>query len=245
MEVFLATLFGVIGLVVLLKMTLDSHFRKQSEMPADPVTPEEIVQFVDSSLKGYPDRIHRKDPYGADIWTCHSRLFTIQFGLEARNQKYFFQAHFFFKSPYRFKLQRSTTSDSLEIAKSFGKDTTALLAAKEIPALVGKLRFFDRVKVSTHGFTGTRTFLNLDDLADWPKTLGASITFVRFLLDHQKRGKISEKGEALCPYCKESISEQDKAVSCRECRTIHHQDCWNETDRCSVFGCGNKTELEL
>jgi len=50
-------------------------------------------------------------------------------------------------------------------------------------------------------------------------------------------------GKAVCPYCRESIQENEKTVRCILCRTTHHNECWTEGAHCSVFGCNGKVKL--
>ncbi len=50
-------------------------------------------------------------------------------------------------------------------------------------------------------------------------------------------------GMAVCPYCRESIRENEKAARCILCRTAHHDECWTEIGHCSVFGCKGKVKL--
>lgn len=42
--------------------------------------------------------------------------------------------------------------------------------------------------------------------------------------------------KVLCPYCKE-ITSSVGTVLCTACGTRHHKACWNENDRCAVYGC--------
>lgn len=51
-------------------------------------------------------------------------------------------------------------------------------------------------------------------------------------------------GPAQCPYCREQIAGQDIAC-CFICGTAYHQDCWNESGRCSVFGCKGTVTFAL
>jgi len=242
MELFFVIL---VAAILLLFLYFANSIEPQSKPDKiDPVF-EELLQYVDTSLKGYPDRFHYKDVHATHVWTCHSRLFTFRIYLTKETLHYQFQIFFSVELPFEFKIQRSLTGQAMKIVQSSGEPTKRLLAQKELPALIQKLQFYDSLKISTTGVAGTKTFQSLEDLKEWPKTLGASITFLRFLLNYQDRKEPTEKESALCPYCRNPILEEEKAVSCRECRTIHHMECWNETDRCSVFGCGNKSEIEL
>lgn len=40
-----------------------------------------------------------------------------------------------------------------------------------------------------------------------------------------------------CPYCRAVIAEQDQALSCEGCGTLHHADCYAENGGCTIFGC--------
>jgi len=41
----------------------------------------------------------------------------------------------------------------------------------------------------------------------------------------------------LCPYCQGPISDSEESVVCSGCETPHHQDCYEENNGCTVFGC--------
>jgi hypothetical protein len=244
MEWFLLILAVTIFFLYVHSQLSNSNQKKRNDGENDPVL-EEISAFIDSSLKGYPDRIRHKDiNRGGYAWTCHSRLFTFRIHLRKHRLRYQFQIVFFCDLPFRFTIRRSRIARS-KLTHRSRKITAQLLARKELHALIQKLRFFDSVSVTRTGVTGTKMFNGISGLSEWHKTLGASITFVRFLLNYEERKQPSQQDEALCPYCKARIAENEQAVSCSTCSTVHHQDCWNETDRCSVFGCGNKSELQL
>jgi hypothetical protein len=232
-------------LLLFLHWQFAKHLDSGSKLQESDPTFERISGFIDTSLKGYPDRLRFTDSYGTRTWSCHSRLFAFQISLKKETLSYRFQIFFRRELPFEFTIQRSLSGQALKVAKSSGKATEELLAQVEFPALLQKLEFYDSLKGSSGGVAGTKTFRSLEDLEEWPKTLGASITFLRFLLNQSDRKEVTGKEDALCPYCRNSILEKEKVVSCRECRTIHHYECWNETNRCSVFGCGNKSEIEL
>lgn len=40
-----------------------------------------------------------------------------------------------------------------------------------------------------------------------------------------------------CPFCRFPIKERDEVVSCGECHSAHHDDCWEEHGGCAVPGC--------
>jgi len=42
--------------------------------------------------------------------------------------------------------------------------------------------------------------------------------------------------EVICQVCGDIITSD--AVSCKSCRTLHHEDCWEYHGACSTYGCG-------
>jgi GntR family transcriptional regulator len=64
------------------------------------------------------------------------------------------------------------------------------------------------------------------------------------LLQHLKKFSSSvETPEGVCPYCREKILPSETRSLCLVCGTGHHQDCWNERNHCSVFGCKGTTQI--
>lgn len=55
--------------------------------------------------------------------------------------------------------------------------------------------------------------------------------------DRARRARASNEGR--CPYCHQDVADGTDRVSCVACVTRHHQACWEEHRRCSVFGCGS------
>ena len=43
-----------------------------------------------------------------------------------------------------------------------------------------------------------------------------------------------------CPYCRQKIDVESEIVLCIICKTAHHEECWKETGRCSIFGCSGR-----
>jgi hypothetical protein len=236
--------YGIAGLTLLLLLfRLFSSRKTNSGTEPDPVM-EEIAAYIDSTLQGYPDRFRHKGLQDAYGWTCHSRLFTIQIHLEKERTAYRLRVYFFRQLPYLF-LATSGGGKKLQVTSSKGSETKTLLGEKEITSLLEKMEFYDKIEVYEHGVTGAKKFKTLEELSGWHKVLGATITFTRFLLHQLERKQPSALTDALCPYCRGPMADSDLVVSCSECRTRHHGECWNETDRCSVFGCGGKSELQV
>jgi ketosteroid isomerase-like protein/ribosomal protein L24E len=42
-----------------------------------------------------------------------------------------------------------------------------------------------------------------------------------------------------CPYCQTKIKSGADIITCRECGTTHHKECWEENNGCTTFGCIN------
>lgn len=40
-----------------------------------------------------------------------------------------------------------------------------------------------------------------------------------------------------CPYCQAEIYDADAIVQCVTCESIYHESCWQEIDRCAMYGC--------
>lgn len=57
----------------------------------------------------------------------------------------------------------------------------------------------------------------------------------RYTVDYERQPDLPPN--AICPYCRETIEKGRSLVCCNECLTIHHSECWSETNRCTVFGC--------
>lgn len=54
----------------------------------------------------------------------------------------------------------------------------------------------------------------------------------------------SGSGQAHCPYCRAEIADPEIAC-CFVCGTAYHKDCWNESGRCSVYGCNGRLPFLL
>jgi len=44
-----------------------------------------------------------------------------------------------------------------------------------------------------------------------------------------------------CPYCRNVIQTEEDVISCDNCKTDHHLECWHEKEGCSVYGCLGQT----
>lgn len=43
-----------------------------------------------------------------------------------------------------------------------------------------------------------------------------------------------------CSYCQTEVTSQQQLVFCSKCHRPHHEDCWRENRKCSIFGCGSR-----
>lgn len=48
---------------------------------------------------------------------------------------------------------------------------------------------------------------------------------------------------SICPFCKSLIKEDDKIIECIKCGIPHHEECWNENNGCSTFGCSEQGKV--
>ncbi|PWT92663.1 MAG: hypothetical protein C5B54_03190, partial [Acidobacteria bacterium] len=68
------------------------------------------------------------------------------------------------------------------------------------------------------------------------------------LLDIYERQKLDMgvaagiSSSSICPFCRERLNpSKDSIVTCTNCRTPHHQDCWLENNECTTWGCFSTT----
>jgi Prokaryotic RING finger family 1 len=63
----------------------------------------------------------------------------------------------------------------------------------------------------------------------------------KFYHSYEFRQKVNDQdlisGSVGCPYCKSSLFSDDAIISCNECGTLHHYECWETQSFCSVYGC--------
>ncbi len=46
----------------------------------------------------------------------------------------------------------------------------------------------------------------------------------------------------LCPYCRFPIKSGDEVITCPDCRTPHHADCWRANEGCTTYGCASSPQ---
>jgi hypothetical protein len=94
-----------------------------------------------------------------------------------------------------------------------------------------RAKFIHRTLLSRLCTRGLATFLRVE---------GRVLHFVQPL-----PGKIlaRQKEVATCRICGEVVLS--RAVSCRDCETMHHQECWEFNERCSLYACGGRDYLQV
>ena len=81
--------------------------------------------------------------------------------------------------------------------------------------------------------------LNLAKSIQTARDEGFTWETIQNVINQLKNPKVNVPAGALCPYCRQSMEPTDSIVSCFACNTAHHEECWNEVSRCSIFGCGS------
>src|SRR5438445_2598252 len=57
--------------------------------------------------------------------------------------------------------------------------------------------------------------------------------------------KSQDTSAVVCPFCRSDIISESRIVLCGTCKTPHHEACWDNYHRCSVFGCsGTKRSID-
>jgi hypothetical protein len=46
----------------------------------------------------------------------------------------------------------------------------------------------------------------------------------------------------VCPLCQNVIEPKISLIICPECKTPHHQECWEKNDGCTTFGCQRSSD---
>lgn len=89
--------------------------------------------------------------------------------------------------------------------------------------------------------------LNLAKSIQNAREKGFNWETIQNVVNQLKNPKVNVPTGAICPYCRQSMDPTDDIVSCFACNTAHHEECWNEVSRCSIFGCGSsvRTSADL
>ncbi|MCI0447973.1 GntR family transcriptional regulator [bacterium] len=103
---------------------------------------------------------------------------------------------------------------------------------------IGAQRMVDRVP---------EVLLNLAKSIQTARQEGFNWETIQNVVNQLKNPKVHLPAGAICPYCRQSMEPSDTVVSCFACNTAHHEECWDEVSRCSIFGCGSsvRTSIDL
>ena len=222
----------------------DSRKSKEQELlPAQfqnvSVSAAPIVLAIYNSVKRYKD-LFLTNLNSRYYFTARSKRYVLKISLtRAAEEKYLLHLDLEAKHTHGFSLEfTGKFPPKLSI-----KDSE--ITEQELIPFFEPLSFFERVDATRSGLQARVTLTSEDSMESWPQTLSAFIRLGRYLMDSEIRKEILDAGDILCPYCRGEFSGSDATVSCSECKTRHHQECWEEVDRCSVFGCRNKTEIVI
>ena len=50
---------------------------------------------------------------------------------------------------------------------------------------------------------------------------------------------------AVCPVCCCEITAEDESITCIDCKTRYHEDCWNDNKGCATYGCKSAKNIEI
>ncbi|HEY7160740.1 MAG TPA: RING finger protein [Acidobacteriota bacterium] len=98
----------------------------------------------------------------------------------------------------------------------------------------GAQRIVDRVPES---------LLNLAKSIQTAREEGFNWETIQNVVNQLKNPKVNLPTGAICPYCRQTMEPTDSVVCCFGCNTAHHEECWNEVSRCSIFGCGSSVRM--
>jgi hypothetical protein len=221
----------------------------QNKSVSDESIAETFVATIHSSVKRYKD-LHQSHIKNTFYWTAHSKRYSLRISLTvAARGKYVLDVNLEGNHQQNFTLERpdwlSSKVYNMESKLYFFSEPLlqAGISSLEVESFLEQLNFFDEVKAREGILSATRTLENDSSLQNWPRALATFIRLGNFLMDTGLRKEILAAKDILCPYCRNDFNETTGSVSCRDCKTRHHQDCWEEVGRCSVFGCNCKAEV--
>jgi Prokaryotic RING finger family 1 len=224
--------------------TINSEKSKEQELlPAQfqnvSVSAAPIVLAIYNSVRRYKD-LFITNLNKRYYFTARSKRYELKLTLSVvSEEKFLLHLSLEGKHPHKFSLE-FTDKIPPRIRK---KDSE--ITIDELAPFFEPLSFFERVAASPGILQASTTLNSEDSMENWPQTFSAFIRLGRYLMDSVLRKEILEATDVLCPYCRGQFSINDATVSCSECKTRHHKECWEEVDRCSVFGCRSKTEIVI
>ncbi|MCI0444458.1 hypothetical protein L0152_14775 [bacterium] len=213
----------------------------RNKVNSDATIAEQFVDAIHGSVKRYKN-LYQSNIGNTFYWTAHSKRYVLRISLAvATRNKFILRVDLEGNHRQKFNLRRRWLSSKLYFSSDPLKNSG--ITRGEIAPFLEPLDFFDNVSASEGILSGTRTLHAESKMENWPQTLGTFIRLASFLMDTGLRKEILTAKDILCPYCRSDFTETVGTVSCRECNTRHHKECWEEVGRCSVFGCNCKSEV--
>lgn len=216
---------------------------------ANKTNAEKISEAIYSSVKRYKN-LYQSKIGNTFYWTAHSKRYVLRISLSlSTHNKYALnvilegshQQNFELKHPGWLSNKLVNAENKLCFTSGPLKD--AAISRTEIEPFLESLDFFDDVSAREGILSANRTLQIDSPMENWPQALGSFIRLGNFLMDTGLRKEILAASDILCPYCRNDFHETAGTVSCRDCKTRYHKDCWDEVGRCSVFGCNCKSEV--
>ncbi|HJZ11606.1 MAG TPA: RING finger protein [Acidobacteriota bacterium] len=227
--------FGLFSLTILIWIRSSLNAKGEKLFAA-------LEQQIEQSLKRYPNR--QTTRYNRTVnWSCAGRRFDFFISLQ---QRYWTsRVSVWFHCEANRTLEMRFSHGRMKMSGINDAYEKKLVAEKSFTAISEQRETFDRIIVKKDRIQAIKTYRRMIEVDAWPDALGGLITLVRYLLDFENRKEITARGEPVCPYCRAAVEEKQAGVFCRECKTLHHHECWNEIGRCSIFGCRGKMELAM
>lgn len=234
--------FGVIGCLFL--FFLFQAYQSIPKKKRKKVQQEQFQQLPEilyNSIRRYKDhsRFQLQDYFVA---RASAKFYKIQLTLSSRSGPITLLAEIECEHELRFSLD----SNEGQLKFVVHDPSYRYPSTDDLKIFLEPLSFMEKIEVEPGRITAYKTIpkdLSLQQFAGtWPSVMGTLIRFCRFLIDFDSRENIKVSGDALCPFCRSELSGSG-IVSCKMCMTRHHAECWEETGRCSIFGCTGTTTL--
>jgi hypothetical protein len=241
----IATFLGIVIVIPRLISRIKQRARaaKKKSISDEAIT-EQFVKAIHSSVSRYKN-LHESHIKNTFYWAAQSKRYLLRISLSVISlNKYELNVNLEGSLQQNFTLIGLgwlSTERKLRFTSESPKD--AGISRTEIEPFLKQLNFFDEVTAQGGILTATRTLQKDSPMDNWPQALGTFIRLGSYLMDVGLRKEILTATDILCPYCRNDFNEAAGTVSCRDCKTRHHQDCWEEVGRCSVFGCNCKSEI--
>jgi hypothetical protein len=197
-----------------------------------------VVLAIYNSVKRYKD-LYMTNLNKRYYFTARSKRYELRIILTVeRKRQHFLHVELEGKHPHDFRLENFGSSPK------FARKNSEI-TKEEVEPFINALSFFNNVEAKPDILSAETIVHSNDSMENWPQALSAFIRLSRYLMDSTVRKELLDAIDVLCPYCRGEFSEKDNIVSCSECKTRHHTECWEEVGRCAVFGCRSKSEIVI